>query len=78
MVNIGRPPPFSTVLNCLSTPPAALLFFGPTSSDSITEIENGFNLVFSVLVAQSNNLSSCDKDFCEEKKDNGLFMYAKT
>ena len=56
------PPPFSTMLDCLSTPP---LFLGPTSSDSIAEIENGVDLFFgdssSCLVGEGDDPPSRDK-----------------
>ena len=59
------PPPFSITLDCLSTPPAMLLFFGPTSSDSIAEIENGVDLFFgdssSCLVGEGDDPPSRDK-----------------
>ena len=82
MVDIGLspppPPPFSTVLDCLSTLPATLLFFGPTSSDSIAEIENGVDLFFgdssSFLVGEGDDAPSRDKAMILRRKQETYHM----
>jgi len=71
-IGLPPPPPFSTVVDCLSTLPAALLFFGPTSSDSIAEIENGVDLLFgdssSFLVGEGDDPPSHDKAMILRRK----------